>query len=176
MCVCVCARACVWQISCMYTYIWIDRYQWYFSCHLQILKVKLSNLYLHVGLTCFLQVFSWSSKRRSRTRCLMPSGRERTGSSSTRWSTTRLWWAPGNISSARALKASSTEPSTGPPRRAAKRKTASRSLAKKQKAPPPTTEDWKSPCGEGDRPSLPPASSYLMAAGQILMIVLLALV
>lgn len=103
-----------------------------------------------------LKVFNWSSKRRNRTRCPTPSGHERTGSSSSRWSTTRPWWAPESISSARVQKASSTERSTGPLRRAAKRKAASRSRARRPKAPPPTTEDWTSHCGEGDPP--PPAS------------------
>lgn len=75
-----------------------------------------------------LLIHSWcpqgssSSSRRRNTKCPVPTGPGDTGSSSTPWSTTLPWWAPGNTSSIRRGRAFWTEASTRGTRRGAKKK------------------------------------------------------
>ena len=94
------------------------------------------------------QEYSWLSRRRNRTRCLLQSEHEDIGCSSTPWSTTLPWWAPGSTSSARALKALWTEPSTAPQRGTAKRRQEPRMLGRRW-SQLPVTEMGHYPWGSG---------------------------
>lgn len=60
---------------------------------------------------------SWSSRTRNSTKCPVPRGPAGTGSSSTPWSTTPPWWAPGSTSSIRPRRAFWMEASTTAARR-----------------------------------------------------------
>lgn len=84
---------------------------------------------------------SWSSRRRSSPKCRAPRGPAGAGSSSTPWSTTRPWWAPGSTSSSRRPRALWTEASTT----AASRRRAQRRKWPRKPRRAPTTEAWMEP-------------------------------
>lgn len=88
---------------------------------------------------------SWSSRRRSSPKCRAPRGPAGAGSSSTPWSTTRPWWAPGSTSSFRRPRALWTEASTT----AASRRRAQRRKWPRRPRSAPTTEAWMEPPNEG---------------------------